>query len=171
MYDGAPGVPALGSNAPSTAEIISARTPTVIQTTDGVALGSIPIIRTVSGTQGRRAEAVHAVHALHAAPTVVRASQVDAVHAVHNLHAAPTVVRTAAPAVPSHIVTAPAQTVVRTVPQTAVVRAAAPAGIVHHSRTDPTSVVTPGRLLQLGGGIQVIGLDSLGNAGATVIEA
>ena len=151
LYDGAPGPAALGSDAPSTAEIISARTPTVIQTAEGVAFDSIPIIRTVSGTQGRRAEAVHAVHALHAAPAVVRA----------------------APAVPSHIVAAP-QTVLRTVPaQSAVVRQAAPAaGIVHHTRTDPTSVVRPGRLIQLGGGaaIQVIGLDALGAAG-TVIEA
>ena len=157
LYDGAPGPAALGTNAPSTAEIISARTPTVIQTAEGVAFDSIPIIRTVTGTQGRRAEAVHTVHALPPTATVVRA---------------------AAPAVPSHIVTAPATQVLRTVPATTqtLVRAAAPAGIVHHSRTDPTTVVRPGRLLQLGGGqaIQVIGLDgaAFGQAGAaTVIEA
>jgi len=189
LYDGARGPPALGSDAPTTAEVISARTPTVIQT-DGsqISLDSIPIIRTVSGgTAAHQATAAQVVPAFQTVRTVPAATaavlpQVRAVpaattvvshDAVHHLHAAPapaatTVVRTAAPALPSHIVAAaPAQTtLLRT------------NGLVHHSRTDPHSVVTPGRLLQLGnafhpGAIQVVGLGAAPTAVAqpTIIQA
>jgi len=174
LYDGARGPPALGSDAPTTAEVISARTPTVIQAANSqISLDAIPIIRTVSGGtaahQGTAAQVVPAFQTVRTVPaattaflpqvrTVPGATTVVSHDAVHRLHAAPapaatTVVRTAAPSLPSHIVAAaPAQTtLLRT------------NGLVHHSRTDPHSVVTPGRFLQLGnafhpGTFQVVGL-------------
>ena len=127
--------------------------------------------------------------------------------AVHHLHAAPapaatTVVRTAAPALPSHIVAAaPAQTtllrtnglvhhrqVFRRIQQLlffGYVGSGQWIAMQHIislmlfcSRTDPHSVVTPGRLLQLGnafhpGAIQVVGLGAAPTAVAqpTIIQA
>ena len=67
--------------------------------------------------------------------------------------------------------TVPATNLVRTVPATNLVRAV-PAGVVHHTRTDPTSVVSPGRLIQVGGALHhVVGLEATAAPAATVIEA
>ena len=124
------------------------------------------VVRTVPQTTVLRNDATHLVHA---EPSVIRTVPQTTVvrnDATHLVHAEPTVVRAVQPT-----------QVLRTVPQ---VVAARTGHTVHHSRTHPTSVVTPGRLLHLGAAnqlsnIQVVGLDSLsslnGAGSATIIEA